>query len=46
MDLVGTVDTYLEKTQVENLALRVNGGVAVNNHLVVTGTPVFNPMIP
>jgi len=37
--LVGTVDTYLEKIQAENLASRVNGVVAVNNHLVVTGDP-------
>jgi osmotically-inducible protein OsmY len=47
-ELLGTVDTHLEKAQAENLASRVNGIVAVENLIVVTGrpdAPPYNPFV-
>jgi osmotically-inducible protein OsmY len=46
VDLVGSVDTSIEKAQAENLAARVAGVVAVNNHLVVAGGAAVYPQDP
>jgi osmotically-inducible protein OsmY len=37
VDLIGTVDAYVDSVRAEDLATRVNGVVAVNNHIVVNG---------
>ena len=41
VDLFGTVGTVFEKDQVEDIASRVNGVIAVNNYIVVAA--VANP---
>lgn len=47
-DLFGSVGTFFEKNQAEDLASRVNGVIAVNNYLKVNAVrppSIFNPFL-
>jgi len=46
VNLSGSVETSFERLRAEELAMRVNGVVGVNNHLVVHGAPVPFPYDP